>query len=57
MDNKDFLMGRGGSSSGRVLDYGSRGPQFENHWKLGFFRLSLLFVLSLLPFTRTFGDA
>ena len=35
-------MGRGDNSSGSKSDYGSRGPEFNSRWKLGFFLLSSL---------------
>ena len=36
--------GRGGSSSGSISDQGSRGPEFDSRWELGFF---LLFPISI----------
>ena len=37
-----LVSGRGGSSSGIALDYGSRGPRLDSRWELGFFTLSSL---------------
>ena len=45
--NLGQTAGRGGSSSGSVSDYGSRGPRFESHWELGFFLFSSLSCLSI----------
>ena len=42
-----LLAGRGGSSSGSVSDYGSRGPRFESRWELGFFLFSSLSYISI----------
>ena len=39
-----FYLARGGGSSGRTSDYGSKGPEFNCHWKLGFFHFTFLYL-------------